>query len=114
MHFEISGSSVTVAAAAAKLESRPVEPTGQHKFPLPVGYYFGPLSGPVQSISGMAADGSDEKWRPSITRIQSVVAVRIDGLYGPNTMHAVTGWQAGHHLQADGLTGPKTWAAMRI
>jgi peptidoglycan hydrolase-like protein with peptidoglycan-binding domain len=114
MHFEISGTSVTVAAAAAQLASRPVEPVGRHKFPLPTGYYFGPLSGPVQSISGMAADGSDEKYRPYIARVQAVVSVRIDGLYGPNTIHAVTGWQAGHHLLADGLTGPKTWAAMGL
>lgn len=114
MHFEISGTSVAVAAAAGRL-GKPASPSaGRTKFPLPAGYYFGPLSGPVQSISGMAPDGSDEKYRPHIARVQAVVAVRVDGLYGPNTMHAVTGWQAVHHLQADGLTGPKTWAAMKI
>jgi peptidoglycan hydrolase-like protein with peptidoglycan-binding domain len=114
MHFEISAGAPAVAAAATRLHLPAVPPTGLHPFPLPRGYYFGPLSGPVQSISGMAADGSDEQWRPAISRIQAVVRVRIDGLYGPITINAVKGWQAAHHLLADGLTGPKTWAAMRL
>src|SRR3954447_15916109 len=70
MHFEISGGSVAVAEAARNLPAGTPPPTGRTKFPLPPGYYFGPLSGPVQSISGMAADGSDEKYRPHIARVQ--------------------------------------------
>lgn len=114
MHFEIHGTPAQVVTAAGNLPAGASPPAGRMKFPLPAGYYFGPLSGPVQSISGMAGDGSDEQYRPAIARIQAVVRVRTDGLYGPNTINAVRGWQAGHHLQADGLTGPRTWSAMRL
>lgn len=114
MHFEIHGGVTQVRAAAAKLR-QPAAPTpGLTPFPLPAGYYFGPLSGPTESISGMAADGSDTKYRPAIARIQGVVRVRTDGLYGPQTMQSVRGWQAAHNLQVDGLTGPRTWLAMRL
>jgi hypothetical protein len=114
MHFEIHGTSREVTAAAAGISYSKPPTVSRHPFPLPRGYYFGPLSGPTESISGMAGDGSDEQYRPAIARIQAVVAVRTDGLYGPATIHAVTGWQAAHHLTADGLTGPKTWAAMGL
>lgn len=114
MHFEIRGTPSAVKTAAAGLRPKPTAPVGMTPFPLPPGYYFGPLSGPKESISGMAADGSDRKWRPSISRIQAVVKVGADGLYGPRTIQAVKGWQASHQLEADGLTGPVTWRAMRI
>src|SRR3954454_4461237 len=114
MHFEISGTSASVGAAAARLHLPTTPIGGLHKFPLPRGYYFGPLSRPVQSISRMAPDGSDEQYRPQIARVQTVVGVSVDVLYGPLTIHAVRGWQAAHLLVSDGLTGPLTWAAMRL
>lgn len=83
-------------------------------FPLPAGYYFGPLSGPTQSISGMAPSGSDAKYRPYIARVQRVVGVAADGLYGPNSIAAVTRWQRTHNLTADGLVGPATWLKMGV
>ena len=36
----------------------------------------------------------------------------IDGLYGPLTRHAVSGFQAAHDLQIDGIVGPRTWTAL--
>jgi hypothetical protein len=114
MHFEIGASPARVKAAAAKLRPAQPPPQGLTPFPLPAGYYFGPLSGPRESISGMAADGSDRKYRPDIMRIQNVVRAVTDGLYGPHTIQAVRGWQAAHGLQVDGLTGPRTWLAMRL
>jgi len=114
MHFEIRGTPAAIATAAAGLKPKPAAPAGMSPFPLPAGYYFGPLSGPKESISVMAADGSDRKYRPSISRIQTVVKVPADGLYGPRSIQAVKGWQAAHQLQADGLTGPPTWRAMRL
>lgn len=114
MHFEISGSQTQVRAAAAKLRIPPQPPSGLTPFPLPQGWYFGPLSGPTESVSGMAPNGSDRQYRPAIARIQHVVRVVTDGLYGPATINAVRGWQAAHNLQVDGLTGPRTWLAMRL
>jgi peptidoglycan hydrolase-like protein with peptidoglycan-binding domain len=113
MHFEIRGSVNDVAAVARRLKAPPPVPIGPRPYPLPAGYYFGPLSGPTESISGMAGDGSDEQYRPAIAAIQRVVHVRQDGLYGPVTINAVRGWQASHRLTADGLTGPLTWRAMQ-
>jgi peptidoglycan hydrolase-like protein with peptidoglycan-binding domain len=114
MHFEIRGSAAAVKTAAAGLRPSPPAAAGPSRYPLSAGYYFGPLSGPKESISGMAPDGSDRIWRPSISSIQRVVGVAADGLYGPRTIQAVKGWQAAHHLEADGLTGPLTWRAMRL
>lgn len=36
----------------------------------------------------------------------------IDGQYGPRTQAAVTRYQKKHHLQVDGIVGPKTWKAL--
>ena len=36
----------------------------------------------------------------------------IDGLFGPRTRDAVVAFQATHGLQADGVVGPRTWAAL--
>jgi peptidoglycan hydrolase-like protein with peptidoglycan-binding domain len=97
-----------------KPPAKPAAPGIATDYPLPAGYYFGPLSGPNESISGMARNGSDAKYRPAIKRIQKVAAVPQDGMYGPNTIAAVKRWQAAHKLAADGLTGPRTWRAMGL
>lgn len=35
-----------------------------------------------------------------------------DGIFGKNTELAVKDWQKSHGLEADGIIGPKTWAAL--
>ena len=47
-------------------------------------------------------------------RIQKVVGVSADGVWGPKTTAAVKAWQKAHLLQADGLVGPATLAAMGL
>ena len=36
-----------------------------------------------------------------------------DGVFGPDTLRALTGFQAENGLAADGVAGPMTWAALR-
>ena len=47
--------------------------------------------------------------------VQHAIGLRslaTDGVFGPVTLHAVQVWQAAHHLDADGIVGPKTCAAL--
>jgi hypothetical protein len=92
----------------------PAAPVSHGSFPLSGNQYFGLLSGPAESISGIAPSGSDRRFQPAIKRIQAKVGAAQDGAYGQNTMGKVKAWQAAHHLAADGLVGPKTWAAMGL
>lgn len=58
--------------------------------------------------------------RTSVMRIQRYLralhvrgASKVDGAYGRKTIAAVKRFQAKHHLKADGIVGPRTWAALR-
>ena len=47
-----------------------------------------------------------------IERIQAVLGVAIDGIYGPITERAVRNYQSSHRLTVDGIVGPRTWGHM--
>ncbi|MDQ2739684.1 MAG: M15 family metallopeptidase, partial [Actinomycetota bacterium] len=85
-------------------------------FPLPVGYYYGPLSGPTESISGLAHENS--AWIAGLRDAQTQLNVRsplhvvVDGAYQPPTAAAARAFQAQGGLEADGLIGIKTWTAL--
>lgn len=79
-------------------------------FPLPAGWYFGPKSGPQQSVSGYYS------YRDQLRQWQQRMADRgwtitPDGLYGPQTASIAKQFQQQKGLQVDGLIGPQTWAA---
>lgn len=50
--------------------------------------------------------------REAIRRVQRVVGVTADGIYGPLTLAAVRRWQVRVGLPADGVVGPHTWASL--
>lgn len=105
MHFEchLSPSEITLP---------PVQPppSGRPPFPLPAGDYYGPFSGPAESISGVPS--SDAPWRPGLRLAQQHLGVTGDGLYGPITAAAIGTWQARHGLVVDQLLGPITWRSI--
>jgi len=97
---------------------------GAPAFPLPAGYYFGPRTGPRESISCMARDGSDHHWVPDLKRFQQRMIDRgwpmpkwgADGMYGETVAVSEIGqicvqFQREKGLAADGLIGPNTWGA---
>lgn len=85
------------------------------KFPLPTGYYYGPLEGPARSISG--------SWRTDTQKMRDGLAtwqrrmkdrgwnITVDGYYGPQTGNAARQFQREAGLHVDGLIGKDTWAA---
>ncbi|WP_424813582.1 peptidoglycan-binding domain-containing protein [Roseococcus sp. YIM B11640] len=49
---------------------------------------------------------------PEVARLQGLLGQVADGEFGPVTEAAVRDWQRARGLTADGLVGPKTWAAL--
>lgn len=47
-----------------------------------------------------------------VKTLQKILGVGVDGCFGVQTEVAVKRWQLAHGLVADGIVGPKTWAAM--
>jgi len=111
MHIENHNTPAEAAGYSAGGRRPPAPAPGAGApFPLPSGSYYGPLSGPASSISG--AGRSDGPYRPGLRIAQGHLHVTADGLYGPITALATTKFQAAHGLVADGLIGPRTWAAL--
>jgi hypothetical protein len=79
-------------------------------FPLPAGYYFGPKTGPVQSVSGyFSYKGALTPWQAKMS--SRGWKIPVNGLYDDATAAIVTQFKKEKGLGADGLIGPDTWAA---
>ena len=50
----------------------------------------------------------------TVSRLQSVLGITPDGVYGPNTRRAVRNYQRNHGLAADGIAGPVTLASLGL
>lgn len=79
-------------------------------FPLPDGWYFGPKSGPKESVSGFYS------YRPQLQQWQQRMKDRgwdidPDGLYGAQTGNVAEAFQREKGLTVDRLIGPQTWGA---
>lgn len=86
-----------------------LRPEAAPRWPLPPGYYFGPRSGPRQSVSGYVSHRADLRvWQARMRARGWTIAV--DGLYGPGTAAVVRKFQADKRLPTTGLIDARTWA----
>ncbi|MCT1956364.1 peptidoglycan-binding protein [Dermabacter hominis] len=119
------------ASKASKGTSKPVSGTACLKapaFPLPAGYYYGPPSGPVQSVSGRGRNSRvpgdviqvNGRWRSKGLAVwQARMQARgwnigkdgADGRYGNDTARVVKQFQKNKGLAVDGKIGKRTWDA---
>lgn len=79
-------------------------------FPLPAGYYFGPASGPAESISGLYSyEGALKPWQQRM-KDRGWDIGDVDGIYGPKVEAVARAFQEEKQiLPVDGLIGPNTW-----
>lgn len=97
-------------------------------FPLPAGYYYGPPSGPRQSVSGRTKNSRvpgdviqvNGRWRSKGLAVwQARMQARgwnigkdgADGRYGNDTARVVKQFQKNKGLKVDAKIGPATWEA---
>lgn len=121
------GMAKPVAKPAAKPATKPaclMAPA----FPLPAGFYYGPPSGPRQSVSGRTKNSRvpgdviqvNGRWRSKGLAVwQARMQARgwnigkdgADGRYGRDTERIVRQFQKNKGLAVDGKIGPATWRA---
>jgi len=86
-------------------------PTTFPVFPLPDGWYFGPVDGPEYSVSGFHGHSSElAVWQRQM-RARGWYGMPNDGLYGPLTAIQTKRFQTEKGLTPDGLIGKNTWDA---
>jgi peptidoglycan hydrolase-like protein with peptidoglycan-binding domain len=79
-------------------------------FPLPSDSYFGPKSGPTQSVSGFYSHRNDlMSWQQRMKDRGWIISA--DGYYGDETKNIARLFQTEKGLGVDGLIGPETWGA---
>jgi len=79
-------------------------------WPLPAGYYFGPKSGPRESVSGYFSHGDDlRRWQQRVID-RGWTSLKASGVWDAATARVVAAFQR-QKLGGTGRFGPKTWAA---
>lgn len=105
------------APSSSSPKPAPVKAATAPAFPLPRGWYFGPKSGPLQSVSGYFQRlGAGRIGNRYLKVWQTRMAARgwnitADGLYGDQTAEVARAFQSEKGLGRDGLIGRETWAA---
>lgn len=88
---------------------------GAPPFPLAPGQYYGPLSGPAESISGLWQEDTDAQraglrsWQQRLRDLGW--SVDVTGTYSNNTDYIARSYQRVKGLTQDGHIGPVTWEA---
>lgn len=126
-----AASATAASKGTAKPVAKPVSGAACVKapaFPLPAGFYYGPPSGPVQSVSGRGRNSRvpgdviqvNGRWRSKGLAVwQARMQARgwnigkdgADGRYGNDTARIVKQFQKNKGLAVDGKIGKATWAA---
>lgn len=79
-------------------------------FPLATGSYFGPVTGPKESVSGVYSHREDfRRWQQRMK--DRGWGITADGIYGPQSAGVAHAFQVEKGLLPDSLVGPVTWAA---
>src|SRR3954464_16036182 len=66
------------------------------------------------AVAGAEVKAHAASKRGDIRKLQRVVGVTADGVFGPAPERDVKRWQRRHGLVADGIVGPQTRAAMGL
>lgn len=104
----VAPSAPAPSAPAPRPVPTPPRPTAP-PFPLPAGWYFGPASGPRESVSGYHGRRSQlMSWQRQMKNRGWNIAT--DGLFGPKTEAVVKSFQEEKGLTVDGRVGAKTWS----
>ena len=100
----------TTPTPSAPVATTPKPTTASTPYPLAVGSYFGPRSGPANSVSGYYNNRANLRaWQARMASRGYTIAQ--DGLYGPQTAGVARAFQQQQGLAVDGLIGPQTWNA---
>lgn len=83
-------------------------PPNPDAFPLPQGYYYGPLEGPNESISGFY-EKDDPKWIDGLKRWQTAVGVPATGRWDPPTAAMATAVQVMNKWPVSGYVYEGEW-----
>lgn len=112
-HCYFDGRDVKAKGSSSSTTSTPPRPPAGRTappFPLPRGHYFGPKTGPVQSVSGYYSHRAQlRRWQQRMK--DRGWTITVDGLFGPRTAAVARAFQTEKRLDVDGLIGPATWAA---
>lgn len=107
MHFEINAGTAAVARVAKAIRA------GKKPGPSGGAVSGGGSSSPTyKTVSGSTPLVKLYHKGEPVKRIQAAVGVKADSYYGPDTVKAVKAFQKAHKLDADGIVGDKTWAAI--
>ncbi|QYW07176.1 endolysin [Microbacterium phage Jannah] len=112
LHYEIrlNGRSIEPMGWTAARINAGAPAAAAPAYPLPWGSYFGPKSGPRESVSGFYSHREDlRRWQQRMR--DRGWTINPDGLYGDQTGDVAEAFQREKGLTVDRKIGPATWAA---